>query len=209
MLYADFFLLGGGGSNFFYLNFSWKFPPKIWSFLEYLKFSTGVYCYMSIMILAFFFWQFRPKFWYSPNWLGFDTVTLSYAGYYFYIAFQYFLHLIFWRYIWARNLLFSRLTYLGGLLFHRVTFSSVDYEINIYFSIIFPHKFIDKFGLSKLCSQNLSTGVHLCMLMTILVFLSSKFLPFKLFWTDFVSKSNRLKLDTRLLQLLHVEFFLS
>ena len=99
---------------------------------------------------------------------------MLYTGYDFDIVFLFFfIKYLKGMYIWSENLLFSKLTE----IYHRVTFSSADWEFDIYF---FYYFFLVSF-LTNLVPQchvfktdsNLEQGYD-CMLIMILIFHFSK-----------------------------------
>ena len=89
--------------------------------------------------------------------------------------FSKFLSFIFLGLSWSQNLNFSKLTEIC----YRVTLLYAYYDFNVYFFKIFvSHSFSGKFVpiiSSSTKWLKYRTGLHCCMLITILMFISSKF----------------------------------
>ena len=137
----------------------------------------------------------------SPNLLKFG------AGLHFYIlisnlifSFSKFLSLIFFGLIWSQNLKFSRLTE----IWDKHTFLYACYNVNFYFSKIFATDiFLGQFGPTIWISLKwlkFCRGVNCCMLITILMFIFSKFLSVIFFWAKLVAKFEVFQIDWNFVQ---------
>ena len=149
--------------------------------------------------LKSFLGKFSLKSRSSPNLLKFG------AGLHFYIlisnlifSFSKFLSLIFFGLIWSQNLKFSRLTE----IWDKHIFLYACYNVNFYFSKIFAMDiFLGQFDPTIWISLKwlkFCRGVNCCMLITILMFIFSKFLSVIFFWTNLVP--NVLQIDWNLIQ---------
>lgn len=131
--------------------------------------------------------KFRHKTKYSPCGVNLSTVVYCIILIMILIfMFSNLLPFICFVQIWSQIWCSSNYLKWGTLLY-------TDFDFGTYFNNFF---FYSVFGL--LSSQNLkffkssklSAWVHCSMQITILIFLFPKFLTFKLFWTNLVSKSN-------------------
>ena len=114
----------------------------------------------------------------KPATLQYFLLKISYAQVEFILILR---HKVFFRQIWSQKLRFSKLTQ----NWYRDTLLYPYFEFNVYFSKIFDtHIFLGKFDPKIWSSSNsLKIGIEVdcCMLITVLMFILSKFLSFIFF----------------------------
>ena len=171
-------------------TFLGRFGRKIWSSPNWLKFDTGVHCYMLITILTLIFSKFFSFIFFSANLVrksellkidwnfvkGYIAISLLQ---FLMFIFSKFLSFIFFGLIWSQNFKFSRLTE----IWCRGTLLYAYYDFNVYFFKIFvSHMFLSKFSLILWSSPNclkFGAGVfHYYMVITALMFIFSKVLSY-------------------------------
>ena len=181
-----------------------KLIEILWSgTLLYACYSFNVYVFKIIFIqfFSYFLSKFGPQIWHSSDLLKFVTEVDCYmlTSILMFIFSKLLLFILFGQ-IWSQNLNFYKST---QIWYKRSLLYLITILMNICSNFLSVKFLGGKFG-PIICSSTkwlkFRRGIHCCKLITILMFIFSKFLSFIFFWANLVSKSEILQIDWKLVQ---------